>query len=845
MIPKQVIQRFYSICGALLLSTPAIAQEVGSAGSVPDGLSSGDWSSIRGAYDAGRHQVVPDGAAGTGHFQAHNPGQGWDTYFDGCGFTTQPSSGGWAWGLQLQSFGFEGYEQEVTGDASPCADGGRLEYMWTDTLDEWYVNDTRGLEHGYTLTERPSGGEGPLTFTIGVRGGLRTSVSDCGTSVAFIDARGSVVVTYAGLKVFDDEGIAQQARFTGFGDRFNIVIDEAGAKYPLTIDPIAQQAYLKASNTEAGDRFGSSIAISGDWMVIGAGREDSAATGVNGNQSSNGSRLSGAAYVFERSGGVWSQHAYLKASNTEVNDFFGFSVGISGNRIVVGAPSEASAAIGINGNQNNNGALESGAAYVFERIGGVWSQQAYLKASNTEAGDFFGGAVAISGDLVVVSARAEGSNATGINGNQNDNSAGGAGAVYIFEGSGGAWNQQAYLKASNTDAADKFGFSVDISGELVVVGAPFESSSETGVNGNQFSNDSYAAGAAYVFVRTGGAWFQQAYLKASNAESGDHFGYSVATSGERIVAGASQEASDATGVNGDQSSNVAALSGAAYVFERSAGVWSQEAYLKASNTGSVDLFGKSVAISGDMIISGAVWEDSNSSGVNGGQNNDGAIDSGAAYAFERTAGAWIQQAYLKASNADVNDGFGTAVEISGSQAVVGAWSEDSNATGLNGDQNANSASGAGAVYAFNLSAPIGSYCGSAVGNSSGFSAVMSMTGSRVVASNDFSLHATGLPVGQFGYFLNSMGRAYVANPGGSQGNLCLGGGASIGRHHASLQNSGATGTMDFTLDLTDVPTSTGSTAIQAGETWNFQCWFRDQNPGNTSNFSDGLSVLFE
>src|SRR5204863_403711 len=152
------------------------------------------------------------------------------------------------------------------------------------------------------------------------------------------------------------------------------------------------------------------------------------------------------------------------------------------------------------------------AAYIFVRSGTNWSQQAYLKASNTDAHDYFGSSVAVSGDTVVIGAPGEASNGTGVNGNQSDNSAFEAGAAYVFVRNGTNWSQQAYLKASNTDAHDGFGFSLAVSGDTVVVGAPTEASNATGVNGNQSDNSAFEAGAAYLFVRSGTTWSQQAYL---------------------------------------------------------------------------------------------------------------------------------------------------------------------------------------------------------------------------------------------------------------------------------------------------------------------------------------------
>jgi hypothetical protein len=326
-----------------------------------------------------------------------------------------------------------------------------------------------------------------------------------------------------------------------------------------------QQAYLKASNTGAGDFFGASVAISGNTVVVGAYGEDSAASGVNGNQANNSALNAGAAYVFVRSGSTWTQQAYLKASNPGANDFFGVSVAISGDTVVVGAFNEDSAATGVNGNQADNSATDSGAAYVFVRSGSTWGQQAYLKATNTGTGDFFGNSVAISGNTVVIGAYGEDSAATGVNGNQANNSAPDSGASYVFVRSGSGWTQQAYLKASNPGVSDFFGGSVAISGETVVIGAFDEDSAATGVNGNQTSSGAPDSGAVYVFVRSGSAWAQQAYLKASNTGAGDSF-VSVAISGDTLVVGASAEDSAATGVNGNQVDNSAPDSGAAYVF---------------------------------------------------------------------------------------------------------------------------------------------------------------------------------------------------------------------------------------------------------------------------------------
>ncbi len=680
----------FSACSVLVLTSLVYSQAPAQEAPAPAGLSADDWSGVRAAYEANRHAV----RAVDGGYQAANPGQRWSTRFDGRGSSTQPDAGGWTWGLELSSYGWQGRERQVTKPVRVGATGGRVAYRWDATLEEWYFNDRRGLEHGFTVMRCPTGeGNGedlPLCFTLAVRGALRPEVAAGGRTVSFKDGEGATILTYAGLTVFDADGRDLQASLEHAGDRLRLSVDERGARYPLTIDPIVQQAYLKASNTDGGDYFGESIAVSGDTIVVGAYGEDSSATGVNGMQASNSALWAGAAYVFVRSATGWSQQAYLKASNNSAGDHFGGSVAVSGNTIVVGATGES------------RSANWAGAAYVFVRTGTSWSQQAYLKASNSGPYDAFGWSVAVSGDTIVVGATGEDSSATGVNGNQTSNSTPSAGAAYVFVRSATGWSEQAYLKASNTDRNDHFGELVAVSGDTIVVGAWGEDSSATGVNGMQAINSASDAGAAYVFVRTGTSWSQQAYLKASNTDAKDLFGASIAVSGDTIVVGAWGEDSSATGVNGMQAINSAPDAGAAYVFVRSATGWSQQAYLKASNTDAGDQFGGSVAVSGDTIVVGAEREDSPSIGVNGTQRSNRARWAGAAYVFVRGATSWRQRAYLKASNTDAWDQFGESVAVSGGSVVVGAPQEDSYATGVNGNQANNNLPDSGAAYVFSV-----------------------------------------------------------------------------------------------------------------------------------------------
>jgi len=470
---------------------------------------------------------------------------------------------------------------------------------------------------------------------------------------------------------------------------FTVVLDRGAA--------ILEQAiYGKGSNTEAGDTFGLTVSVSGDTLVVGAYFEDSASRTEQGD---NNADSSGAVYVFRRTGTMWMQEAYLKASTIEAGDRFGASVSVSGDRLAVGADAEDSDGSG----QANNGAINSGAVYIFHRVGSVWTQEAFIKASNPSAIDFFG-VVSLSGDFLVVGAHVE--DGTGINVNPTANEgATDSGAAYVFRRNGTTWVQEAYLKASNTDPDDHFGISVSISGDTIVVGAPFEDGAGTGVGATD-NNGATDAGAAYVYRRIGGVWMFDVKLKASNTNAGDFFGRGVAISGDVIVVGAPGEDSNAIGINAGaagESNNGAAGAGAAYVFRRTAGVWAQEAYVKASNSEAGDGLGISVAISGDLFGAGAEGEDSVATGVDGAQTN-GADDSGAVYVFRFATGAWAQAAYLKASNSEAGDflGSGETLAISGDTLVVGTLVEASNATGIDapGGQANNDAPRAGAVYVF-------------------------------------------------------------------------------------------------------------------------------------------------
>src|SRR5205809_3106973 len=453
---------------------------------------------------------------------------------------------------------------------------------------------------------------------------------------------------------------------------------------PSSMVQLIQVAYIKASDTKMDDHLGNggtlerhAVALSGDGstLAVGAPYESSGAGGINGNQNDNSVYNAGAVYIFVQRNKNWSQQAYIKASNPGQSYKFGFHVSLSqdGNTLAVSAPGEASAAKGVNGDQNDKSIPLAGAVYVFTRTGTTWTQQAYIKASNTGEpgtgdqfpdGDRFGFSIALSadGNTLAAGAIGEDSGAKGINGDQNDNSQPGSGAVYVFARSGTTWSQQAYIKQSNTDTADLFGYSVGLSadGNTLAASAYDEDGSAREINGVQDRNRR-ETGAIYVFTRTGTTWAQTAYLKASNAENGEWLGYAIAISqdGNTIAGGAADEDCMTPGIvagsthvcQDDQPQDNS--SGAVYVFVRNGTTWTQQAFIKSSNPGKEDWFGSRLTLSGDgdTLAVGAQVENGSARGING-QPDDAAEDAGAVYLFTRTGSTWAQQAYVKASNAE-------------------------------------------------------------------------------------------------------------------------------------------------------------------------------------------------
>jgi hypothetical protein len=481
------------------------------------------------------------------------------------------------------------------------------------------------------------------------------------------------------------------------------------------------QAYVKPSNTTLWPNllaFGQSVALDGDTLAVGV-VDPSCASGVNGNPMDSRCFNAGAVYVFARTGGTWSQQAYLKPSNTQGGESFGTGVSLSGDTLAVAAPGVGRG------------------VYVFTRTGSTWIQQAFVKAPNTVPGTF-GTVVALSGNTLAVSATDQ-SCATGINGNPADTGCG-SGAVYVFTRSNDAWTQEAYVKASNNRVGVFFGFGrhLTLDGDTLAVGDELEGSCSTGINGDQFNNSCLEAGAVYVFTRTAGVWTQQAYVKASNTNTvfaGGAFGISLALKGDTLIVGATGDRSCATGINGNQADNGCPGAGAVYIFTRTNNLWSQTAYVKALPPNGMSfgifgnslggVFGSSLAFDGTTLAVGA-GDNNCATGFNPLPGSNDCGGSGAVYLFSRTATSWAQRAYVKASNTDVGDAFGanlvpfrlagsiqSSVAISGNTLAVGAIGEDSCATGINGNQTDNScgpnsspefqtAGGSGAAYVYVL-----------------------------------------------------------------------------------------------------------------------------------------------
>lgn len=406
-------------------------------------------------------------------------------------------------------------------------------------------------------------------------------------------------------------GLAQAAP----GGQATAQASDLGAARPAVIDALAYFRQKVIATGEAGSYFGLAVALSadGNTALVGAPIED---VGANANQ--------GAAYLFTRSGGLWTLQQKLVAADGAGADEFGHAVALSGDTALVSAHLD-------DGGQ--------GSVYVYVRSGAVWSQQQKLTATGAAADDMFGGSVALSGDTALVGVW------------QDDATYANQGAAYVFTRSGATWTQQAYLTAADGAESDGFGYSVALEGDTALLSAPFD---DWGSDQGQ--------GSAYVFTRSGTTWTQRAQLTASDAAEADRFGEEVALSGDTALVGAIY---DDVGANDAQ--------GSVYVFTGSGAAWTEQAHLTADDSAAGDHFGGAVALVGDTALIGAPTDDA------GAQENQGSV-----YIFTRSGATWTQRAHLAAADGVGGDFYGISVALAGDTALVGAMYDDVGANASQG-----------------------------------------------------------------------------------------------------------------------------------------------------------------
>jgi hypothetical protein len=383
----------------------------------------------------------------------------------------------------------------------------------------------------------------------------------------------------------------------------------------LTLNPDGSFNYIHSGNNLNTRRllpgssnslveFGASTAIDGDTLVVGS------------NSAERGRALAGAAYVYVRNGATWTLQAKLVPDDAVSVHFFGWAVDISGDTVVIGAPGD------------NFAGQYSGAAYVYVRNGTTWTRQAKLIPSVTRARDEFGTSVSIDRDTVVVGS------------NYHDDGAADGGAAFVFDRAGTTWTEQAKLLASDASVEQGFGVSVAVDGERIAVGAIYDDA--MGID----------SGAAYIFQRTGTGWAEQTKLVAPDGAAGNTFGFSVAIQANRVVVGANNFTVEHTNTT----------PGAAYVFE-----WDGIGWVATQTLTSSDLpgpgfqgFGVSVALSGETILVGAHGDD------------HAGDDAGAAYVFQRSGSTWTMERRIVSPSPAAGGEFGVTVALSGDYAVLGA-----------------------------------------------------------------------------------------------------------------------------------------------------------------------------
>jgi hypothetical protein len=445
-----------------------------------------------------------------------------------------------------------------------------------------------------------------------------------------------LIATLSGAASLDDRGPALTAPSLAHDGLALPRVDAGALETPV---------YLKATNAEASDLFGSAVALSrdGSTLAVGAELKAQGPDGWLAWWADGGSQRAGAVYVFVRTPRGWVQQAQLAAARPVQGSGFGFSLSLSddGSTLAVGAPFESGVAD------------EQGAVHVFERVGNRWS--APVRLPSAQGADRFGVSVALSGRGDVLAVGTPGQDGEAVRDQ---------GAVHVFGRGTGAWTERADLRASDPRAEDGLGTSVALSidGRTLAVGA-----------------QSSGRGAVHVFQQGAGGWLEQDVLVFGNgASTHERFGARLALSadGSTLAVGAAETAGDGTRHAGP---------GAAYVFARDADRWQQQARLVASNAEAGDAFGGQLALSADgqVLAVAALHEASTATGLDGPQSDNRAPQAGAVYLFARDAAAWRQRRYVKATNTGAGDVFGTAMALSGDgrMLAVGAQLEDGGPAG--------------------------------------------------------------------------------------------------------------------------------------------------------------------
>lgn len=437
---------------------------------------------------------------------------------------------------------------------------------------------------------------------------------------------------------------------SGIGTAYRVLVKRGGK----------QAAYIKPSTTKAGNGFASWLALSGETLVVGAPFEDSAATGINGDEKNTAAADSGAAYVFVRAPSGWVQQAYLKPpKETHAQDFFGGSVAISGDTLAIGSVRRDLRSVTTLPTRN-------GVVFVYTRTGGVWTFQQELSASDATVGDSFGYSLAVDGDALAVGAPIVGQLGSKY------------GAVYAFNRVAGKWQQSQKLVSSQPQDLAQFGSFLTMDARTLVVSTQEE------------YHDATSGGAVYVFTRRDARWENIQRLAPEPPRANAWFGFETSIFGDELVVGAPSL---------DDPDRTDEQPGEAWLYERRGDRWENTTVIKAPLVQRGNLFGTGVAVAKDALLISSPGENGSSSGVGGDPNRRDASQTGAVYLYARTDEGWKFSTYLKATNPDAADQFGWMVALGSDFAVVGAMLEDGAGQGID-PPDSDSSTDSGAVYIF-------------------------------------------------------------------------------------------------------------------------------------------------